>query len=376
MTDVAPSSTVSTVTVTAGPIQPDVVTLVVNGQSIVGWTDVRVTRRAEGIPNDFEVGLTASNPNGTPIIAYAGQPCVLRIGKDVVITGYIDRDTNQGGAETHTLSIVGRGMCADLVDCAAEWKGGQISGSSPLQVASKLAEPYGITVYQAPGLNIDKPIPQFNLNYGETAQELIERVCTYNGYLYYEDENGNLVISLVGTTSAASGFFYGQNVQECTVQNGMDQRFSDYTCAQVSVDTMGDLGDGSLLYFTAYDPNVSRHRLMYLLTENVSGAQPLCEMRALWEAARRGGRGTSVKVTADSWRDAGGTLWTPNTLAPVTLPGLRLPPATQLVISEVTFIDNEERGKVADVVLMPSAAFAPAPIQIQPTPFATGELTT
>ena len=352
----------------------DTVTLVVNGQTITGWTETRITRRAEGIPNDFEFGLTAANPSdGSQVVAYAGQSCTVMIGKDTVITGYIDRDTNGGDAESHRLGIVGRGKCCDLVDCSAEWQGGQISGASALQVAAKLAEPYGITVNAGPGLNITKPIPQFNLNYGETAQQLIDRICTYSGLLYYEDEYGDLLLAQVGASNAASGFAYGQNVQAWNVANSMDQRFSDYTCASVAVDIFGDLGDGSLLYFTAKDPNVPRHRLMYLVAESISGSRELCQLRALWEAARRAGRGTAVTVTADSWRDTGGTLWTPNTLAPVSLPGLRQGPNTMLCISEVALIENAERGKVADVTLLPPAAFSQQPLVIQPTPFATGE---
>ena len=375
MTDV-PSTTTSPITVFAPALGPDTVSVITNGQTITGWTEVRITRRAEAITNDFEVALTASNPSsGSQVIARAGQSCVVKIGKDRVITGYIDRDTNAGDAESHRLGIVGRGMCSDLVDCSAEWPGGQIGGSSALQIASKLAEPYGITTVQAPGININRIIPQFNLNYGETAQSIIDRVCTYGGYLNYENDAGELVLSQVGQDKANSGFVYGQNVQAWSVENGMDQRFSDYVCAAVSVDIYGDTGDGSLLYFTAYDPNVLRHRVMYLVAESVTGSLQLCQDRALWEAARRAGRGTSVHVTADSWRDTSGKLWTPNTRAPVTLPGLRLPPATELVISEVTYIYSEDRGKVAEVVLLPQAAFAPQPIQIQPTPYATGELT-
>jgi prophage tail gpP-like protein len=361
--------------ITAGAEAPDVVSVTVNGQTITGWTDVRITRRAEGLPNDFEVGLTVQNPSDlSAVVAYAGQSCVLKIGEDAVITGFIDRDTNGGNATSHRLGLVGRGKCSDLVDCSAEYPRGQISGGTAIDIASKLAEPYGITVYQA-GQPIGlKAIPQFNLNYGETAQEIIDRVCTYDGLLYYEDAEGNLVLSLVGTETAQSGIVYGQNVQEWIVTNSMDQRFSDYTCSSLSIDTLEDLGGTSLLYFTAKDPNVPRHRTMYLVAESVSGSWALCQIRALWEAARRAGRGTAATATVDSWRDTGGTLWTPNTLVPVSLPGLRLPAATQLCIAEATYRFDLEGGTRAEISVLPQAAFQPQPIVIQPTPFATGEV--
>jgi prophage tail gpP-like protein len=368
---------VQDIVVTAGAAVPDVVSVEVNGQTITGWTDVRITRRAEGLPNDFDVGLTVTNPSDlSAVVAYAGQSCVVRIGKDPVITGYIDRDTNSGSATSHRLGLVGRGQCADLVDCSAEYPKGQISGGTAIDIATKIAEPYGIRVYQKGQPLGLKPIPQFNLNYGETAQEIIDRVCTYDGLLYYEDEDGNLVLDLVGSDAASSGIVYGQNVQEWSVSNSMDQRFSDYTCASLSVDILEDLGGASLLYFTAKDPNVPRHRTMYLVAESVSGSWALCQIRALWEAARRAGRGTSATAVVDSWRDTGGTLWTPNTLIPVTLPGLRFAPATQLCVSEVTYHFDLEGGTRAEISVLPEAAFQPQPIVIQPTPLATGELVT
>ena len=353
---------------------PDTVTLTVAGAMISGWTDVRITRRCEAATNDFEVGLTASNPsNGSDVVAYAGQQCVLKIGRDTVLTGYIDRDFNAGDANSHRLGIQGRGKCSDLVDCAAVSKGGQISGSSALQIAARLAEPYDITVNAGPGLDIEKAIPQFNLNYGETAVEIIDRICTYGGLMFYEDELGNLLLAQVGATTAASGFVYGQNVQSWSVTNSMDERFSDYVCAAYSTGLFGDIGDDPF-YFTAHDPNVPRYRNQYLVTKAVSGSRELCELRALWEAARRAGRGTSVTITTGSWRDAGGTLWAPNTLVPVTLPGLRQGANTMLCISEATFVYGEDGGKIAELVLLPPSGLTKKPIQIQPTPYATAEL--
>ena len=355
------------------PTPDDTVTLTVGGQMISGWTSVAITRGCERIPNSFELGLTSTNPNdGSQVVAYAGQTCSVQIGSDTVVTGYVDRDTNGGDANGHALSIIGRGKCADLVDCAAVYKGGQISGSEGIQIASKLAAPYGITVKPGPGLDIERPIPQFNLDYGESAQEIIERICSYSGLLYYENEKGDLLFAEVGASNAASGFAYGQNVQSWSVVNSMDQRFSDYVCVPVSVASFEDTFEATPA-FIAYDKNVPRYRNTYLVAQSVSNSFELCQIRALWEAARRAGRGTTVTLTADSWRDSAGTLWTPNTLAPVTLPGLRQGPNTMLCISEVTFRYDDAGGKIADIVLLPSSAFAPEPIQIQPVPLATNE---
>ncbi|HTH61490.1 MAG TPA: hypothetical protein VL689_15195 [Paraburkholderia sp.] len=46
----------------------DDVTLTVGGQTIAGWTTIRVTRGMERIPADFDIGLTERYPNTADVI--------------------------------------------------------------------------------------------------------------------------------------------------------------------------------------------------------------------------------------------------------------------------------------------------------------------
>lgn len=360
------TDTVAPIVVQAGKPVEDVVILKVAGQQVSGWSQVRVTRGIESVPSRFEIGMTAVMPVGGLVIK-SGQACEVLIGKSKVVTGWIDRVRESGSSGSHDLQVVGRGLCCDLVDCSAEWKGGQIVAANALALAAKLAAPYGIAVYAASGADLGPTIPQFNLNFGETAYEIIERVTRYAGLLAYEDEEGGLLLSRAGTRKAASGLVYGQNVQDYAVDSAMDQRFSDYVCSGLSVDTLGDFGtDGGLFFYRVKDPNVTRHRLTYLVAESVSDPYEFCRRRADWQMNRAAGRGTRVDVTTDSWRDAGGTLWTPNTLVPVDVPGLHLVDKT-LLLSEVTYRYGDDGGTLADLTLMPKEAFLLEPIQLQPT---------
>jgi len=143
---------------------PEEVTLKVDGRAITGWQNVSLTRGCERIPNSFSIGLTALNPSdGSKVVAFAGQACELALGSDVVITGYIDRDTNGGDANGHQLSITGRGKCQDLVDCSAQWPSGQLVNGNVLQVASQLACYYNIGVSALNGVDVGPQIPQFQL---------------------------------------------------------------------------------------------------------------------------------------------------------------------------------------------------------------------
>lgn len=340
-------------------------TLRVGGTSISGWTDLRVTRGIERCPSDFDISLTELFPGeAAEVTVKPGDPCQVLIGPDVVITGYVDRFIPSIAAKNHSIRVIGRGKCQDLTDCSAEWPNGQISGSTVLGIAQKLAQPYGITVAAAgdPG----GPIVLYALHYGETAYEVIERICRYRALLAYERPDGSLLLSQVGTTRAASGFTQGVNVLAATLTFSMDQRYSEYDAFAMSMDVLSDLGNGGNLVGTAYDPNVPRHRKLYLVAEAGDGVgYDVTHKRVIWEAARRAGRAQQARVTVDSWRDSAGTLWTPNTLAPLALPALKLPNALW-TISEVSFVRSGDRGTVADLVLMPPDSFLPQPIILQP----------
>ena len=76
------------------------------------------------------------------------------------------------------------------------------------------------------------------------------------------------------------------------------------------------------------------------------------------------GRSMQVHLSTDSWRDSEGTLYEPNTLVDIDLPGLKLKPKTWL-IADVTYM-KDEQGTRADLVIMPPQAFYQEPITLYP----------
>ncbi|WP_420884924.1 phage baseplate assembly protein, partial [Achromobacter insuavis] len=111
------------------------------------------------------------------------------------------------------------------------------------------------------------------------------------------------------------------------------------------------------------DESVPRYRPRVVLSENLLGGSMVAEDRAKWEAARRWGRSFFVRLNTDSWRDSSGTLYTPNTMASLAIPSLKLgseASPVSWVIAETTY--NQGRsGTTCDVVLMPPQAFYQQP---------------
>lgn len=343
----------------------DGLVLTVDGKKLEGWTRVSVTAGIEQMPNAFQIDATENDASKTAAAGIKeGSACTVALGSDKVITGYVDQVIPYLTAGEHGVRLVGRGKCQDLVDCSAEWPRSQISGANAVEIATKLAKPYGITVKAKSGAG--PAVPQFNINVDTSPAQVIEMVTRHAGLLFYEGPDGELILSEAASDDAASGFEEGKNVQDAAVIKSMSQRFSKIKASRLGVDTSGllEYSDG-LFYFEAADPFVSRHRQLVIVAEGVQGGLELCKKRALWEAARRAGRGRTVNVTVDSWRDKAGKLWTPNTLAQVELPSLKLTGAKYL-IAAVTFEDGLGSGQVARVTLMPREGFEPEPIQLQP----------
>ena len=356
----------------AKPADPDDVLITVGDVTLSGWKSVRITAGIERCPRDFEVTATESYPGAGQIAMRPGDECSVYLGKDRVLTGYVNRYSASINPRGHNVSIAGRGMCQDLVDCAAELDNQQVSQRSVLQVAQLLAKPYGITVAGLSGPPVGMPalsaiIPQLVVMLGETAWEVIERLCRISGLLVYEQADGSLLLSSnpaneeVGAVrDAASGFKEGVNVLDAAFQMSDDQRFSKYSAYRVSFDTLRDVGQGPNLIAVRNDTGVARNRGKVIIMEQ--GYQLSLQNaadRASWEAARRWGRSHVLRVTTDSWRDKAGKLYEPNVSVPLDLPTLKVQNVRWL-ISEVTY-RKEAGGTLCDLVMMPPEAFAVRP---------------
>jgi prophage tail gpP-like protein len=332
-----------------------------NARSITGWTQVRVSRGIERCPSDFEIEFTEPYADVSSVVVQPGDQCEVFLGADLVLTGFVDRYMPSYNARTHTIRISGRSRCQDLVDCSAKWTGLQFLAQPVLSIAQQLCAAYGVPVALAPGTDQGEPIPQLNIMVGEPIYDVLERLCRFRAMLLYDQPDGSLLLAGIGTTQAASGFTEGVNVLSASAMYGMDGRFSRYDATQQSLDTCQDIGEGGNLIATAYDTGVPRFRYRAVVSEQVLGGNVVAVQR---EMARRVGRSFQFQVVTDSWRDAAGVLYTPNTFVPLVLPGLKMTPKTWL-ISDVTYM-RDEGGTTCALTVMPPDAFLQEPIILNP----------
>ena len=348
----------------------DDLSLIVGGMAFSGWDTLRVTRGVERMPGDFEISVTERYPGAaSEVVVQPGQSCVIKLGSDVVLTGYVDSYAPSVSARAHTVRVAGRGKCQDLTDCSAIVQGMAITTGSALDLATKLAAPFNITASSPLGaVSVATPNGspvQFNVNLGETPMEIIGRIARYAQVLAYEGTDGNLILDRVGSTSMASGFSLGANVEAAAAAFSMAARFTDYTAVWMSADKLSDLGGNGNTHAYLKDPDFKpyRYRPLIVVSDQSSNGVDLAQAKLVWQMNRRNGRAQQVKITCDSWRDSAGTLWAPNALAPLNLPALKLVGQTW-VIGEVSYRRGAD-GTHADLTLMPPGAYSPEPTALQ-----------
>ncbi|MDP8798324.1 contractile injection system protein, VgrG/Pvc8 family [Serratia marcescens] len=344
----------------------DELILTAGGKRISGWDSVRVTRGIERLPSDFDLSLMDYYPgNDEKQLVLPGDSCTVHLGNDLVMTGYVDRWNPVIGKERHEVRATGRSKCQDLVDCSAEWPNNVISQANALQIAQKLAAPYGITV--SSDVNDMTTVPQFTLNWGESSQEVIDRITRWAALLYYDKPDGSLFLTRVGTGKAASGVAQGENIETASFMSSMDERFSDYVGVSMSMtpamELSPDSGYSAVTLARAQDPEVAkmRYRNRIVIVESTMNSHGQAQNCIDWEMNRRYGRSRRLQVEIDSWRDKAGKLWEPNTLIPINIPVFGLN-NVQWLLAEVTFT-RDERGTRANLIMMPKEAFAVQPYQ-------------
>ncbi len=148
----------------------DTVRLTVGNKIIEGWDSVRVTRSIERFPSDFSLGLMDYYPGtNDKQLVQEGQSCEVRIGNDLVLTGYVDSWEPSITRSRHEVQANGRSKCQDLVDCSAEWPNNVINQSDALSIASRLASWYGISVSCDVSDLVN--VPQFTINWGSLRRK-------------------------------------------------------------------------------------------------------------------------------------------------------------------------------------------------------------
>lgn len=330
--------------------------ITMGGRIYGGWKEARVQFGIEQIAGSFELGVTDRWPDQSePRPIKRGEKCQVLIDGEVVITGYVDQTNPEYDDQTHGITISGRDVTGDLVDCSAIHKSGQWSGATLDKIVRDICTPFGIKVIaQAP---IGNKFTTFSIQEGETAHECIERACRMRALMPVSDGKGNLVITRANDGEPVAQLIEGQNILYARGEFDMRERFSRYIIKGQDRSNDNDF-DAPELHAqptaAVTDDFVQRYRPLIVLAED-RGEHATFSQRAEWERNVRRGRSSRATVRVAGWRNAAGQLWKANTLVHLNSPLIGAD--ANLLIVGGTFTLNDQMGEITELSLAGREAF-------------------
>lgn len=336
------------------------VVLQVNGKEYRGWKDIRVTRSIEALSGSFSMSVSErwqGQRDPWPIVD--GDECTVKLGGDVIISGYVDTRTMSLSANDHSFSVAGRDKASDLLDCSAVLKAWEFTGVGVLEIAQRVTEPFGITVTLAPGV-IEPPAPRkLVINPGDSAYDVIDRACRLGGLFAVSDGSGNVLLTRAGTLKAGTQLVEGKNILGATANYDASGCYRKYIVVgqQQGEDLLFGIAAADVRA-EATDLNVKRAARVLMIRAEGSVTIQQAQDRANWEAAIRRARALEVGVTVQGWEQASGELWPINAEVIIDAPVLGV--VGPMLITELTY-SLSEAGTTTEMTLRLPGAFEPQP---------------
>lgn len=307
-------------------------TVTVEGQELTGWENYSYNAGIDVMPWQITVTATLHQPTGNSLNLQEGMEASVKLGDDLLLTGYLVAITENISARAHSLSLLIASKTLDLTDCSGSLVTSDLnignnesSGRSLVGMMGLVCKPFGVAVTADQGL--DNPvIPFFAINLTETPYAIIDRLCRQVGVIFTDTPEGNVRLVKVGSAQAATTLTYGDTIEEYSEQRSTDGRYSVIKAVLQTSQLLSQEPD-SADYVSqvkasesgreAHDPGITRNRPLLIPVDLGDANFEVAARRVLWEVARRSGRASPITVTVSGHRDASKSLYRPN--QPVTL---------------------------------------------------------
>lgn len=348
----------------------DDVALAVAGKVFQGWKEISVKRSLKAISGSFSLAVTDRwGEAQLPIAILPEQECVVWIGKERLITGYIDKVAPSFDKAGRTIAVSGRDKAMDMVDCSAYHKPGSWISITLPRLAEILAKPFAVGVKVDPSAAslAAKAHPFWRIQPGESAFESLERLARLRGVLLANDGQGNVLITLAGTARAATELVQGSNILRASAEYDHKDRFSLYVVRAQDGGLEGaDPEIAFAIQASAKDGAVTRYRPLVVQAEGAVTPE-VCARRAAWEAKVRAAKAAKFTVEVQGWRQGDGSLWALNQKGWLRAPWLQA--NLELLITSVEFKKGES-GTTTSLELERPDAYTPDPtLQDRKDPF-------
>lgn len=336
----------------------ETVTLSVNGENHGGWKSVSIGVGIERCSRDFNLALTWKWP-GSPSARRVkqGDRAELRIGNDLVMTGWVYATPVRHDSTNVALTVSGRSLTSDLVDCGADNKPSQWRNQTVAQIVRALVSSYGITVIDQTGES--STLADHTIQPGETIFESIDRLLTLSHLFATDDGRGRLVIANPGSAGhAVDRLVVGENVLGADAPLDFSGVFSVYECKGQHVGSDDMYGSSaSEISASVTDPRVARRRVK-VIQESGNITKAMAQGRVQWERDNRISKALATTYDVQGWRQSNGRLWIPNQMVRVVDPIIGFD--RDMLIVEATYTKGEQ-GTTTALKVAPPDGYMPEP---------------
>lgn len=306
--------------------------ITVDGRRYSNFVRVEVFTRMDALSRTFTFEATSATVDDIPFAA--GQPCVIDIDGEVILTGWIEALKLKNSKDRIEYSISGRDLLGDLMD--SNLPNMDDVGRTVVQASRRVISYLGIDVEviddagsgSAPLDREAAPEPS------QTAYEYLAELAKQRQVLLSGDGEANLHITRsTGTNiegqinNRADGV--GNNLLSSAMEISHVDRFFRYVSAsQESVAGLGlravgataDVISNPISEVFDHDPEtglIRKSRVKAIVAESDYPPSYSVE-RIKWERNIRRARGRRYTVTVPGYRDQTGALWRTNTNPVVT----------------------------------------------------------
>jgi len=242
----------------------DRISLFVAGQIYEGWTEATVTTAIEQIAGDFSLSITErwdGQLEGWQIPC--GEFCQIKIDNEVVISGYVDSIDASYDSGSHTITVAGRDVTGDLVDCSAPSK--NYTGQTIVQIMQDLAKPYGIKIVdkltdRQSEVKTSTKIQALAVQNGDSVFETMDRAAKQLGVMLVSDGNGSIHITSAGQAgSAGVDLVQGVNILSASFTQDHSELYSEITVKGQTSGLVRDGIDGDVSGANPQEPKKNTH---------------------------------------------------------------------------------------------------------------------
>jgi prophage tail gpP-like protein len=286
----------------------------------------------------------------------------VKIGGDLVCTGYVDATPIDYDSDGITVMVRGRSKTADLVDCSADnpVEKGQFKGLKAEAIAEKIAKQYGLAVKAQ--ADTGPAITDHQIQQGETAFESLDRLARQRQILVSDNGAGDVVLLAPGSggkakstlelgvniLSASAGFDYSEVYTKYKVKGQRSRGGDDADWDENSAAGLSSQGE-------ATDNSLKRQRVLVVMQSGQADAGT-CQKRAEHEQRIRAAKAREIRYKVAGWRQQNGDLWQPNMTVAIKDGIMQV--EKELLVSECIWT-LDEGGMVTELICISPDAFLP-----------------